>query len=458
MEQFLGLPPIASEHGVEVDRLIVIIHWLMLILFVGWTSFYLFTLFRFRKSAHPKASYVGSKSKMVIYLALAVAVVEVVFDLAFSVPVWDKRIEEFPPENEATVVRIVAEQFAWNVHYPGKDGIFGKTSIDLITSDNPLGLDRTDPGAKDDIMTINQFNIPVDKPVIIRLTSKDVIHSFNLPYMRLKQDVIPGMMIPVWFQPIKTTAEIQQTLTHTVGLKPFVEKSFSFTIPSEQTLTMNGKAMDDFILTQDALDASGASILSAGDILNDENVKRLAESQITSVKARTLAHLDKYLSTQEIKDKEGNPSLTKGEMMSEDAVTRAMKAGVSQVTVRPSAKLDTFLSMQEYKDNTGTVLLEKNGFIDDAVIDKLVAAGINEISIAPSTPTEIACAQLCGLGHYRMRGYMTIMTRTEYDAWIAEQEASLQPEESTPVDSTTTSMSDTTATTNSTVPAEGDSH
>ncbi len=453
MEHFLGLPPIASEHGIAVDHLIVIIHWLMLILFVGWTSFYLFTLFRFRKSANPNANYKGAKVKIVIYLALAVAVVEVVFDLAFSVPVWDKRINEFPSEKEATVVRIVAEQFAWNIHYPGPDGIFGKTSIDLITSDNPLGLDRTDPAAMDDITTINQFNIPVNKPVIIRLTSKDVIHSFNLPYMRLKQDVIPGMMIPIWFQPIKTTAEIQQLLIRKVALKPFVDQSINVSIPTEQSLTLTGKTMDEYLLTQDALDASGASVLSAGEILNDENVKHLAESQITTVKARSLAHLDKYLSTQDIKDNNGNPALTKGEQMSEDAVTRAMKAGVNQVTVRPSAKLDTFLAMEDYKDSGGNMILEKNGFVDDAVIDKLVAAGINEISIAPSTPTEIACAQLCGLGHYRMRGYMTIMTPQDYDAWVAEQEAALQPATSTPTDSTTTAPTDSSAT--SAVPTQG---
>lgn len=109
--------------------------------------------------------------------------------------------DAFPAEKDATVVRVVAEQFSWNVHYPGPDGIFGRTSPDLVSPDNPLGLDRTDPYAKDDITTINQLNLPVDKPVIVKLSSKDVIHSFNLPVMRVKQDVIPGLVIPVWFTP-----------------------------------------------------------------------------------------------------------------------------------------------------------------------------------------------------------------------------------------------------------------
>ena len=68
-------------------------------------------------------------------------------------------------------------------------------------ADNPLGLDRTDPNAKDDITTINQLNLPVDRPVLVHLSSKDVIHSFGLYEMRVKQDAIPGMDIPVWFIP-----------------------------------------------------------------------------------------------------------------------------------------------------------------------------------------------------------------------------------------------------------------
>ena len=95
-------------------------------------------------------------------------------------PAWATRVKAFPSESEAVVVRVVGEQFAWNIHYPGPDGKFGRTDIKLVTADNPLGLDRTDPDAKDDITTINQLNLPVDRPVLVHLSSKDVIHSFGL--------------------------------------------------------------------------------------------------------------------------------------------------------------------------------------------------------------------------------------------------------------------------------------
>jgi cytochrome c oxidase subunit 2 len=73
-----------------------------------------------------------------------------------------------------------------------------------VSSDNPLGLDRTDPASRDDVTTINELHLPIDTPVIVYLSSKDVVHSFTLPQMRVKQDTIPGTVQPVWFTPTRT--------------------------------------------------------------------------------------------------------------------------------------------------------------------------------------------------------------------------------------------------------------
>ena len=202
MQTFLAMFPIqASTHAAEVDEMTVLVHWLMLVLFVGWGLFFIFVLFRFRQGANPKASYTGAKGKISKGLEVAIAVIEVVLLVFYAIPAWAKRVKAFPAESEAVVVRVIAEQFAWNVHYPGPDGRFGRTEIRLVSADNPIGLDRTDPSAKDDITTINQLNLPVDRPVLVHLSSKDVIHSFGLYEMRVKQDAIPGMTIPVWFIP-----------------------------------------------------------------------------------------------------------------------------------------------------------------------------------------------------------------------------------------------------------------
>ena len=225
MLNYLGLPAVASTHAGEIDQLIALVHWLMLVLFVGWGVFFVFVLFRFRKSAHPKADYVGAKGKISKGLEIGVVVVEAVLLLFYAIPSWASRVKAFPSESEAVVVRVVAEQFAWNIHYPGPDGKFGRTDIALVSSDNPLGLDRKDPNAKDDITTINQLNLPVDRAVLVHLSSKDVIHSFGLYEMRVKQDAIPGMTIPVWFIPNRV-GEYEITCSQLCGLGHFRMRGF----------------------------------------------------------------------------------------------------------------------------------------------------------------------------------------------------------------------------------------
>src|SRR5206468_967999 len=168
---------------------------------VGWGAFFLFVLVRFRRGANPKASYAGAKGKFAKSTEIAVAIVEIVLLVFYAIPAWATRVKAFPSESEAVVVRVVGEQFAWNVHYPGADGKFGRTDVKLVSAGNPLGLDRSDANAKDDVTTINQLNLPVDRPVLVHLSSKDVIHSFGIYEMRVKQDAVPGLDIPVWFIP-----------------------------------------------------------------------------------------------------------------------------------------------------------------------------------------------------------------------------------------------------------------
>jgi cytochrome c oxidase subunit 2 len=225
MLNLLGLPVAASAHAGDIDEMIVLVHWLMAILFVGWGLFFLFVLVRFRKGANPKASYTGAKGKISKGLEIGVAVIEVILLVFYAIPAWAKRVKAFPSENEAVVVKVVGEQFAWNVQYPGPDGKFGRTSPNLVAADNPLGLDKSDPAAKDDITTINQLNLPIDRPVLIHLSTKDVIHSFGLYEMRVKQDAIPGMSIPLWFIPNRL-GQYEITCSQLCGLGHFRMRGF----------------------------------------------------------------------------------------------------------------------------------------------------------------------------------------------------------------------------------------
>ena len=210
MTKWLGLPALATAHGGQIDNLIGWVHVFMLVLFVGWGSFFVYTLFRFRQSRHPSATYAGVQSHASSYLEVGVLVIELVLLFGFSVPLWAARVDRIPSEKDALVVNVTAEQFAWNVRYAGPDGIFGKTDITKIdVQDNPLGLDRSDPAAKDDVVTLNQLYLPANKPIIVKIRSKDVIHSFNVPEFRVKQDAVPGLTIPIWFVPNVTTAEMR---------------------------------------------------------------------------------------------------------------------------------------------------------------------------------------------------------------------------------------------------------
>ena len=212
MANFLGMPAAASAHAGEIDQMLVYVHWLMFVLFIGWGAFFVFVLARFRRGAHPKASYVGAKGKFAKSTEVLVALIEGILLVFYAIPAWANRVKSLPSAADAVVVRVVGEQFAWNIQYPGADGKFGRTDPKLVAADNPLGLDRKDPDGKDDVTTINQLNLPVNHPILVHLTSKDVIHSFGLYEMRIKQDAVPGLEMPVWFVPTVTTADMRVKL------------------------------------------------------------------------------------------------------------------------------------------------------------------------------------------------------------------------------------------------------
>ncbi len=124
MEKILGLPVLASEHGHDVDNLIIYVHWLMIVLFVGWLAYFAYVLFRFHRSRNPRADYVGVKNHASNYIEGAVALVEGVLLLGLAVPLWARAVDKFPKPTESTVVQVVGQPFNWNAHYAGKNRTF----------------------------------------------------------------------------------------------------------------------------------------------------------------------------------------------------------------------------------------------------------------------------------------------------------------------------------------------
>jgi len=232
VSRFLGLPESASAHAPHLDYAMGLVHILMAILFIGWGSFFIYCLFRFSSKRNPVAQHLPIKGRFSTVQESGVLLAEIALLFGFAIPTWSSIKSDFPMTEESTVVHVIAEQFAWNIHYPGPDGEFGARSIELVdAATNPLGLDPDDPKGADDITTINELHLPVDKPVIVHLNSKDVIHSFGIPQMRVKQDAIPGLSIPIWFVPTKV-GEYEIACAQLCGLSHYRMRGF-VTVESE---------------------------------------------------------------------------------------------------------------------------------------------------------------------------------------------------------------------------------
>jgi cytochrome c oxidase subunit 2 len=194
-------PKVASEHGGTIDSLFGVVLVVCGIAFVVVQGALGYFVARYGENGSERAAYWHDNPKAEAFLLIGTAVILTVL-VFMGQRVWASIYFVDAPTN-ATIIQVTGEQFLWNFHYAGPDGQFGRTDTKLITGTNNVGLDRTDPVAKDDIVMVGQMHVPVGKPVRVRLRSKDVIHSFFLPNFRLKQDAVPGMGIEVWFTPTR---------------------------------------------------------------------------------------------------------------------------------------------------------------------------------------------------------------------------------------------------------------
>lgn len=195
--------PVSTYAG-TIDWLMGLLHWVMLAMFVIWGAYFVYCLFAYRAKPGGQAVYhqTGEKASMIpdgLVLAFEIWLI-----IAFGIPVWAELKQDTPPPEQSLEIVLVAQQFAWNFQYAGPDGKFGRRDVALVSASNPIGLDESDPAAQDDIQTTNNLFVPVNTPVILRMTSKDVIHDFQVTNFRNKQDILPGTMQTLWFESEKT--------------------------------------------------------------------------------------------------------------------------------------------------------------------------------------------------------------------------------------------------------------
>jgi cytochrome c oxidase subunit 2 len=225
------LPAAASSHAVEIDGVLASVHLHMAIQAIAWGAFLLVCLVRFRRRAHPRADHAGLRPALPLMAIGLVVVGDALLLATTALPAWIARTT--PPSSAIFEVRVIAEQFAWNVHYPGPDGRFGPTNPALISPANPLGIDRSSDTGRDDIGLANVLTVPLGRPIVVQLSSRDVVHSFTLNEMRVRQDATPGRAVRTWFTPTMT-GQWEIACSQLCGLGHYrMRGSFSVVTPEE---------------------------------------------------------------------------------------------------------------------------------------------------------------------------------------------------------------------------------
>lgn len=196
--RYWWFPELASQHGGAIDEQFVNTLVVTGIVFVLAQVGLGYVIVRYRDRPERTAHYTHGSNRLEVAWTLATTVL--FFGLVIAGQrIWAGLYLDGAPE-EALRIEITAQQFQWNVRYPGPDGNFGRTRPELINDSggNFIGLDPEDPASHDDIV-VPTMAVPVNRPVQIVLRSKDVTHSFFVRELRIKQDAVPGMDIPIHF-------------------------------------------------------------------------------------------------------------------------------------------------------------------------------------------------------------------------------------------------------------------
>lgn len=313
-------PENISTYGAAIDGLYMIILYITGVVFIGVEVLLVVFIIKYRGRKDAKArGDVHGNHILEIWWSSIPAVILVILAV-MGQRTWAQIRNPANIPKDAIPIEVSARQFAWDIRYAGPDGKFGKTDPKLIIEENPFGIDPNDPDGKDDIVKESQMCVPVGKPVKVTITSKDVIHSFFLPNVRIKQDAVPGMKVSIWFQVTKTTAEA----------KTKWKQDYSRPIP---------------------LDELDRRLKSGAIIIADE----------------------------EVKGKDGNPIVTMEQLLIEDegATTKALRE-----------------------------------------------AGRNSLKAYPEFDFQIVCAELCGNGHFKMKGTFLVETADGFKKWLEDNKKS----------------------------------
>lgn len=199
----------ASEHGPQVDNLMIIS--MIIIFFVQTiTQFILhYFAFKYKGEKGKKALFYADNDKLEFIWTIIPTIVLAGL-IIYGLFTWTE-IMNVNEEDDPLVVELYAQQFSWKARYGGEDNVLGKANVRLIDIDkaNILGLDESDPYSQDDVI-VTELHLPVNRPVLFKMRSQDVLHSAYMPHFRAQMNCVPGMITQFGFTPTVTTMEMRQ--------------------------------------------------------------------------------------------------------------------------------------------------------------------------------------------------------------------------------------------------------
>ena len=198
----------ASEHGPEIDRLMIIS---MVVIFIVQTitQFLLhYFAFKYKGEKGRKALFYADNDKLE-FIWTVIPVIVLAGLIMYGLFTWTD-IMNVDEDDDPLVVELYAQQFNWKARYAGEDNVLGKANVRLINLNNAniLGLDESDPNAQDDVIT-TELHLPVGRPVLFKMRSQDVLHSAYMPHFRAQMNCVPGMITQFSFTPTVTTEEMR---------------------------------------------------------------------------------------------------------------------------------------------------------------------------------------------------------------------------------------------------------
>jgi len=239
-------PPAISEHAPALDRQFMITIIVVGIAFVAAQVGLGWMVWKYRDTGKPgdRALYTHGSNRLEVVWTVITAIVFIGLAV-MGQSVWASlRLYDAPPGSYT--VEVVAQQFQWNFHYAGNDNLFGRTDPRLIDDSalNFIGLDESDANARDDAVTTT-LAIPVNRPVELRLRSKDVIHSFWVPPLRFKQDLVPGMEIKVHFTATRV-GRYELACAELCGQLHFKMRAYMLVLPDDELNALKAMPQEQF--------------------------------------------------------------------------------------------------------------------------------------------------------------------------------------------------------------------